>query len=136
MQWMMLSRRTFTFVLITLARAKLCFSLRSIVSVVPFYFLLLLVSKMFKIQLHMYGVELKKKRKISLKPIETNFGKFSTHLSSTFRIFHIWSSSLDCSGIFAASIRPSWLPSLLILSASGSILFFSSSEKCWYENRA
>ena len=49
------------------------------------------------------------------------------HLSLMFRIFHIWSSSLDCRGMFAASIRPSWLPSLLILSASGSILFFSSS---------
>ena len=49
------------------------------------------------------------------------------HLSLMFRIFHIWSSSLDCRGMFAASIRPSWLPSLLMLSASGSILFFSSS---------
>ena len=50
------------------------------------------------------------------------------HLSSVFKIFHIWSSSFDCRGMFAASIRPSWLPSLLILSASGSILFFSSSK--------
>ena len=51
------------------------------------------------------------------------------HLSSVLRIFHIWSSSLDWSGMLAASISPSWDPSWLMLAASGSILFFSSSEK-------
>ena len=52
-----------------------------------------------------------------------------SHLSSVLRIFHIWSSSFDWSGMLAASMRPSWDPSWLMLAASGSILFFSSSEK-------
>jgi len=49
-------------------------------------------------------------------------------LSSVLRIFHIWSSSFDWSGMLAASMRPSWDPSWLMLAASGSILFFSSSD--------
>ena len=49
------------------------------------------------------------------------------HLSSVLRIFHIWSSSLDWRGMLAASIKPSCDPSWLMLWASGSILFFSSS---------